>query len=301
MSRILITGASGLLGRELSNFLSSKKYEVVHLSRKAGDKKFETYNWDIVKGFIEKESLKDVDYIIHLAGAGIADRRWSKSRKEEIINSRIKSADLLFNEISKLPTKPKAFISASAIGYYGAVTGDKIFNEENYPGNDFLAEVCKLWENSSYQFNDIGVRTVQLRFGVILTANGGALKKMQIPIKLGLGSALGSGKQFIPWVHFYDVLNVIEKCITNETMLGPYNVVSPSFNTYNEFASTLAKVMNKPYFMPNVSSLILKLVLGEMSEIILEGSRISTQKLIDSGYSFQFSNLKNALSDLLKD
>jgi uncharacterized protein len=301
MSKILITGASGLLGTELSNFLSEKKYAVIHLTRSKRNDKYDSYTWDLSRGYIEKGALRDIDFIIHLAGAGIADKRWSDKRKKEIIDSRVNSAELLFSEIKKQKVKPKAVISASAIGYYGSITSDYIFSETDPAANDFLGTVCSQWEASTHRFNELGIRTVQLRFGVILSAKGGALKKMLIPTKLGFGSALGSGKQFIPWVHFYDVLTLIEKCITNETMLGPYNVVSPSFNTYNEFASTLAKVLNKPFFMPNVPSFLLKLTLGEMSQIVLEGSRISSQKLIDSGYCFQFPNLRYALSDLLKN
>lgn len=300
MSKILITGASGLIGTELSSFLSEKGYEIIHLSRNEKNGKYKSFQWDIDAGYLEKEALENVDHIIHLAGAGIADKRWTTKRKQEIIDSRVKSAELLFNEISKLDKKPKSFISASAVGYYGVVTSDKIYLESDKSGNDFVAEVCKLWESSTKQFSDIGIRTVQLRFGVILSPNGGALKKMLLPTKLGLGSALGSGKQYFPWIHISDAISAIEKCISDEDIKGAYNLVSPSTNDYNSFAKTLAQTLQKSYFAPNVPSFVLKLIFGEMANIILEGSRISPNKIISTGYKFQYPNLHDALSNLLQ-
>lgn len=299
MSKILITGASGLIGTELSNFLFELGHEIIHISRSNKDGKFKSYQWDIEKGYLQNGALDDVDHIIHLAGAGIADKRWTPKRKQEIIDSRVKSAELLFNKISKLDQKPKSFISASAVGYYGAVTSDEIFSESDKPGDDFVAKVCKLWEASTKQFSDIGIRTVQLRFGVVLSPNGGALKKMLLPTKLGIGSALGSGKQFFPWIHISDAISAIDKCISDDNMNGAYNLVSPSVYNYNDFAKILAEVLKKPYFMPNVPSFALKLIFGEMANIILEGSRVSPQKLIDSGFTFKYPNLKEALSNLL--
>ncbi len=298
MKKILITGATGLIGSELSIYLSNRNFEVTHLTRKRTDNKFKSFTWNIENNFIAKGALDNVDYIIHLAGAGIADKRWSEKRKQEIIESRVKSSELLFNSVNKLDRKPKAFISASAIGYYGAVTGNKVFTEENPPANDFLGTVCKLWESSSKKFESIGIRTVQLRLGVVLSSKGGALKKMMLPTKFGLGSALGSGKQFLLWVHINDVIQIFEKSIIDNNLTGPYNVVSPSYTTYNDFSRILAEVMNKPFFIPNVPSFLLKLVLGEMSQIILEGSRISSEKIINAGYNFKYPTLNEALKNL---
>lgn len=299
MERVLITGASGLIGSELSLSLSQKGFEVIHLSRRKSQSKYQTFLWDLKNSIIDKGALENIDYIVHLAGAGIADKRWTPKRKQEIIDSRVKSAELLYDEISKLDKKPKAFISASAIGYYGAVTSEKVFKEDDPPANDFQGKVCKLWEESSQQFERLGIRTVQLRFGVVLSGKGGALTKMLLPTKLGLGSALGTGKQFMPWIHIKDAIHIIEKAIKDEDIKGAYNVVSPSYVNNNEFTAALAKVLNKPLFMPKVPGWVLKLVLGEMSQIILEGSRISYQKIIDDGYKFKFSNLDEALKDIL--
>ncbi len=187
MQKILITGSSGLIGRSLANYLSSSEYEVRQLSRKKDYNKQHYYFWDLNSGIIEESALIGVDHIIHLAGAGIAKKRWTVKRKREIIDSRIKSTELLFNEVSKMNVKPKTFISASAIGFYGAATTNKIFSEDDEPCDDFLGEVCKQWESSSQKFAELGIRNVQLRFGVVLSAEGGALPKMTFPIKLGVG------------------------------------------------------------------------------------------------------------------
>lgn len=299
MSKILITGASGLIGKELSNLLSTKGHEIIHLSRTKKNGKFKSFKWDIKKRYLEEGALDEVDHIIHLAGAGIADGKWTTERKKEIIDSRVKSAELLYNSISKLDNKPKTFISASAIGYYGAVTSDKIFTESDPPGNDFQAEVCRQWEDAANPFSELGIRTIKLRFGVVLSPKGGALKKMITPTKLGIGSGLGTGKQYMAWIHISDLISIIEMCLTDKSIRSVYNLVSPSHVTYNEFAKTLAKVLRKPFIAPNVPSFILRLVFGEMSQIILEGSRVSSRKIIDSGYKFKYPELDKALVNLL--
>jgi uncharacterized protein (TIGR01777 family) len=300
MGKILITGASGLVGLALTQYLLENNFEIVHLSRsKKNNSSVPTFVWDIKRGYLEDGVFENISHIVHLAGAGIADQRWTEKRKQEIIDSRTKSAELLFNGVTKLNNKPDTFISASAIGYYGAITSDNIFIEEDKPADDFQGKVCKLWEKSADLFSDIGIRTVKLRFGVVLSVNGGALKKMLLPTKFGLGSALGSGKQFLPWVHINDVIKIISKSISDNKMQGPYNVVAPSFDTYDKFSSTLAHVLKKPYFLPNVPSFLLRLAFGEMSAIILKGSRISSEKLIKNGYKFQFDNLETALKNLV--
>lgn len=299
MKRVLITGASGLIGSALSKFLYKNNIEVVKLSRSKKKDSKNNFTWDIESGFIEKKALENTDHIIHLAGAGIGDKRWTPNRKKEIINSRVKSAELLYNEISKLDKKPVTFISASAVGYYGAKTLDTIFTEKDPPANDFQGNVCSLWEESSKQFDNLGIRTVQLRFGVVLSPNNGALRKMSIPIKFGIGSPYGNGRQYIPWIHIYDVINLILFCMNNEKIKGVYNSVSPSYVTNEKFLKLIAKVLNRPFIMPNIPAFLLKIILGRMSEVVLEGSRISSDKIIDAGYEFRSTELETALSDLL--
>jgi len=299
MSKILITGASGLIGRTLSDFLSLNNYEIIHVSRNKKTNKYQSFEWNLKDGYLESGALNNVGYIIHLAGAGIADKRWSNDRKNEIIKSRIKSTELLFNEVSKLEIKPKAFISASAIGFYGAKTTENIYAENDPAGNDFLSGVCKLWEESSKKFNDLNIRNIQMRLSVVLSAEGGALKKMILPTKLGIGSAIGSGKQYIPWIHIFDLMKIILKFIENDKLEGAYNLTSPTHTNYNNFAKSLAKILKKPFFMPNVPSFVLQLIFGEMSKMILEGSRISCEKIINDGYTFEYSELEDALHNLL--
>lgn len=299
MNKILITGASGLIGSELSDFLLQKNYEIVKLVRTKNNIP-NIFLWDIEKSFIENGALENIDYVIHLSGAGIGDKRWTEKRKKEIIDSRIKSTELLFNSFSKMKIKPKAIISASAVGYYGAITSDKTFNEDDPPANDFLGNVCKLWEDSVNKFDELGMRTVKLRLGVILSNNGGALKKMLLPVKLGMSSGLGNGNQYMPWIHIQDVLSIFLHCIENENINGAYNVTAPFSVTNKIFIKNLAQVFNKPFFMPNVPSFIMKLLFGEMSNIILYGSKVSSQKIIDAGYKFKFPELGMALLDLFK-
>lgn len=299
MEKVLITGSSGLIGKELDSFLTLQNYEVRKLSRKKEIDTKNIYNWDIEKGTIDLRAIEGIDHIIHLAGANIGERRWSNKRKAEIINSRVQSTQLLYTLVDKVKTRPKSIISASAVGYYGAMTSDKIFVETDKYGDDFLGSTCNLWENEVLKFESLGVRTVRLRFGVVLSSKGGALKKMLLPAKYGLGSGLGTGKQFLPWVHFQDVLNAIQLSLSLENVKEVFNVSAPEYTTYNEFSRTLSKVLERPYFMPNIPAWILKLIFGEMSEIILEGSRVSAQKLINSGFTFKYTSLQNALENLL--
>lgn len=299
MDNVIVTGGTGLIGRHLSKKLKKKGYNVALLSRNSnpgGD--IPVYLWDPDKNMIDPEAISAADYIIHLAGEGIGDKRWTKKRRVLILNSRIKTCGLLFNKVQESGTKLKAFISASGIGYYGAVTTDKIFSETDPPSGDFIGEVCRQWEISAERFEKSGIRTVKIRTGIVLTGKGGALARMTIPVKLGFGSALGSGRQFIPWIHIEDLCNIYIRAIEDSSLTGDYNAVAPEQKTNREFMRTLAKVFEKPFFFPAVPAFVMKILFGQMSMILLNGSRISESKIISAGYDFEFPDLEKALMDL---
>jgi len=300
MDKVLITGGTGLVGKHLSEKLKEKDYSVVLLSRKKNvETEISTYSWDLDKEEIQTGALESVDYIIHLAGANIGEKRWTAKRKKQIIDSRIKSSGLIYDKIKHKEIKPKAFISASAIGYYGAITAEKVFYETDLPASDFLGETCRLWEQSADKFKNSDTRVVKIRTGVVLAEQGGALSKMIVPVKLGFGSAIGSGKQYMPWIHIDDLCNIYIKAIEDIQMSGAYNAVAPQHTTNVEFTRALASILKKPFWFPAIPAFMLKMIFGEMAEMLLRGSRVSSEKIIKAGYKFKFANLQAALTDLL--
>jgi len=297
---VLITGGSGLIGRYLTSALLSEGYQVSHLSRKTNQfGKVRVFRWDPEKGILDPLALEGVDYIVHLAGANIGDKRWTKKRKNEIVNSRIKSAKLLYDTVFANDIKLKAFISASAVGYYGSVTSNKIFKEEDHSANDFLGNTCKRWEEGADLFQNAGIRTVKIRTAVVLEKSDSALAKMMIPAKFGFLVLTGSGRQYMPWIHINDVCNIYLKAIEDQNMSGSYNAVAPQHSTHNEFVRTLADIMNLPVLPVPVPSFILRTALGEMADVVLKGSRISSEKLINSGYFFSYPELRGALIEVM--
>jgi uncharacterized protein len=300
MATILITGGTGLVGRFLCKKLKDKGYSVAILGR-ASQKNGETptYSWDIDKNEIEKEAIESADYIIHLAGANIGDKRWTAKRKKIIIDSRVNTGRLIFDQIKTNKNRLKAFISASAIGYYGAITSDKIFSETDPPYGDFLGETCRQWEQLADNFEKLGIRTVKIRTGVVLTNQGGALAKIRMPINMGIGSAIGNGRQYMPWIHIDDLCGIYLKAIEDTEMSGAYNAIAPAHQTNRDFTKTLARILNKPFWFPNIPGIVMKIMLGEMSAILLKGSRVSSEKIIHAGYQFKFPDLESALVDLL--
>lgn len=297
METILITGGTGLIGKHLSSLLRKKGYKVTILSRSNSEAP-NSYYWDIEKGFIEEKAIIEADYIIHLTGAGIADSRWTKKRKKELVNSRVNSTKLLYQYIEKLNPNLKGFIAASGIGYYGAITSDKIFSEKDVVGKDFLATVCKLWEKESLKFDTINIRTVILRTGIVFSKKGGAYEKMSKPIKLGVGAALGSGKQYVPWIHISDLCNMYISAVENTKLHGIYNAVSLEHTTNKELTNCIAARLNTKIRFPNIPSFVLKTIFGKMAVILLEGSRVSSEKIIKTGFNFEFKTLKETLADL---
>jgi uncharacterized protein (TIGR01777 family) len=298
---VLITGGSGLIGKYLTSLLLAKGNTVSHLSRGRGfPGRVRVYTWNPEIEVLDPAVFNGIDYIIHLAGANIGSKRWTKVRKREITDSRVTSARVIHKTITDNNISLKAFISASAIGYYGAVTTERIFAESNPPSDDFLGTACRLWEESADLFEKSGIRTVKIRTGVVLEKSDSALSKFLGGARFGLFPILGGGKQYFPWIHIADLCNIYLKAIEDEKMTGPYNAVAPDHTDNISFMKTLALVMNKPFISPPVPSLFLRLAMGESSAVALKGSRVSSEKLISSGYKFIFPDLESALKDALK-
>lgn len=294
---ILITGGTGLVGTHLSKHLISKGYEVKHLSREPGkNPNIKTYLWDVEKGTIDKESIKDVDAIIHLAGAGIADKRWTESRKNLIIKSRTDSIKLIYQLLKTEEHQVKHIISASGIGYYSD-RGNEILTENSNPNSDFLAQSCILWENAVEEGKDLNLKITKFRTGVILDKNKGALPKLSMPVKLFVGSPLGNGKQWLSWIHIEDVINMYTFAIEQETT-GVFNMAAPKPVRNKEFVKTLAEVLDKPLWAPAVPEFVLKVILGEMSKAVIGSTYASADKIKNSGFTFKFPELRAALQDL---
>lgn len=297
---ILITGGTGMIGHRLTELLLAKGHKVSYLSRKKENlPKVEVLQWDIQKGYIEEGALEAADYVVHLAGAGIADKRWTDERKKEIIDSRIQPIELINSYLQKNNIQLKGFISASAIGIYGGDTGDIRLEENSELGNDFLAECTKLWEIHAKKMTNTA-RIVSVRIGIVLSEKGGALPKLVQPIRLGFGAALGSGKQFMSWIHVDDLCEIFVKALEDDTMQGPYNAVAPNPVTNQEMTSVAAQVLKKPLWLPNVPNFALKLVFGEMGIVVTGGNFVLNKRLSkETDFQYKFINIKEALNNLL--
>jgi hypothetical protein len=278
----------------------AKGHKVSYLSRKKEKlPNVEVFQWDIQKGYIEEGALEKADYVVHLAGAGIADKRWTDERKKEIIDSRIQPIELINKYLQEKNIQLKGFISASAIGIYGGNTGDLKLDESSVLGNDFLAECTKLWEINAKKVTN-AARIVSIRIGIVLSEKGGALPKLIQPIRLGFGAALGNGKQFMSWIHVDDLCGVFVKAIEDEKMQGAYNAVAPNPVTNQEMTSVAAEVLKKPLWLPNVPIFALKLVFGEMGIVISGGNFVLNKRLSqETNFQYKFTTIKDALSDLL--
>lgn len=300
MSKILITGGSGSLGVVISELLLKTGHQLVWLSREAGNYKGITkFKWDISKNYIDEKAFEGVESIIHLAGTPIADKRWTHEYKKQIIDSRVKSSELIFDYVSKNKFPIRTLVGSSAMGYYGAIQSEKLFLETDNAGADFLAETCLLWEKSYEPFINSGIRTSIIRTGVVLSKQHGAYAKMAPAFKLGLGAALASGKQYFPWIHINDIAAMFVYALLNQNISGIYNGVASELITNKEFSRQLAKSFNKPFFLPNVPAFILKLVMGEGSVMVTEGIKISNKKIKDTGFKFEFESAETALKSLV--
>jgi uncharacterized protein len=299
--KITIAGGTGFVGQALTKHLLKNNHEIIILSRKS----IETNRTDGIR-YVEWLSdssspiheLQDTDIFINLAGESINSGRWTVKRKEKILNSRLESVHALLAIINKLDTKPKALINASAIGIYGT-SFDKIFTEKDNHGfgNDFLADTVKQWEIEAGKASQLGIRTVFCRFGIILDKHQGALQKMAIPYQSFIGGPIGNGRQWMSWIHIEDVVQGISFIIENEKMDGPINFTAPKPVTMTEFGKTLARVLNRPHWLP-VPSFALRLLLGEMSTLVVDGQRVLPNKLLETGYQFKYSDLHLALKNI---
>jgi uncharacterized protein (TIGR01777 family) len=293
MAKILITGGTGLVGKRLTQLLVKRNHKVVILSRNPSLKN--EFKWDVSSNYIDEKALQDLEYVIHLAGAGIADKSWTTKRKKVIIDSRVETANLIFAKIKALNISLKGFISASGSNFYGAKTVAKIYTETDKAGNDFLGDVCQQWEQAAQQFSALNIPVTILRTGIVLSKKGGALEKMRTPII----SPLGSGKQYLSWIHIDDLCELYIQTI-EKNMIGIFNAVAPEYHTSKSFSKILAKNIKRPFLPIAVPGFLLKLVFGELAVILLKGSRLSPKKAETTGFQFKFETLSAALSNLFQ-
>lgn len=300
-NKVLIAGGSGLLGKRLTTLLKEKGYKVAHLSRsRSSEAGVKTFVWDPEQNSIESGAVESAHFIINLAGAGVADHRWTSAYKKVILKSRVDSTRLLYQELKSSGYIPKAFISASAVGYYGDDNGAHWLYESSPAGQDFLATVCKAWENEAEKVGELGIRQLTFRIGVVLSTEGGALPQLQLPVRLGLAAPVGSGNQYMSWIHIDDLCAMLIKSMEEEAMEGPYNAVAPEPETNERFMQILAEGMGKPYFAPRVPEFAIKLALGsERASIVIGSQRVSAEKIINAGFRFQYPSLRLALNELL--
>lgn len=297
--KILITGSTGLIGSALVPSLTSKGHEVIRLVRSTPKSGAAGVRWNPEQKYIDIAGLEGLDAVVHLAGENIAEGRWTEERKRRIRDSRVNGTRLLSEALAGLTAPPKTVLSASAIGYYGD-RGEEILREDSASGSDFLANVCREWEAATQPAAQKGMRVVNLRFGIVLSKDGGALAKMLPPFQLGAGGKFGSGKQYMSWVALDDVVGVVDYALNNESLSGPVNVVSPNPVTNLEFTKTLGQVLSRPTLFP-VPAFAARLVFGEMADALLLGSaRVEPARLRESGYIFQYPELKSALRHLIK-
>ncbi len=300
MATILITGGSGLIGKALSKRLLSEGHSVRILSRtpKTGSKIPEFF-WNVEKQEIDDKAFDGIDHVVHLAGIGIADKRWTDKRKQEVIDSRVDSMKLITNTINKKAIQLESFVGASAVGIYGMLTSNKIFTETDKGLPDFLSETCELWERSYDAVSINSNKTAIIRISVVLSKSGGALKRLLPLFKAGLGSAIGSGNQYMPWIHIDDLVSVFMDGLFKPDFKGVYNASASDHITNKLFSKELAKALHKPFFVPNVPAFAMKLVFGEMANVLLLGSRVSDKKLINTGFNFKYPTLKEALNEIV--
>ncbi|MBC7874468.1 MAG: TIGR01777 family protein [Ferruginibacter sp.] len=315
MPTVIITGGTGLVGRALGQALLEKGYHVIILTREVNKKPavtgFSYAAWNIEKQTIDKSAIAAADYIIHLAGAGVADKRWSNKRKQEILDSRVNSSKLLIKSLKEAPNKIKAVVGASAIGWYGSDlipnpsqqrgegSSFRPFEEHDPPAEDFLGQTCKKWEESTKPVTELGIRLVLFRTGIVVSRKGGALKEFIRPMKFGMAPILGTGTQIISWIHIDDLVSMYIAAIEKEELTGIYNAVAPHPVSNKELVLQLAKTRKKFFIPVHVPSFMLKLLLGEMSIEVLKSTTVSNAKISATGFIFRYPALGSALNQII--
>jgi len=308
MMRVLITGSNGLVGNALVSSLENAGHKVGRLMRSApieveSEHAKENENiilWDPEHGIIDKSLLEGYDAVVHLAGENIAEGRWDEAKKRRILESRVQGTELLSQTLAGLASPPKVLVCASAMGYFGE-QGSQIVTENSPNGSGFLAKVCCEWESATKAAEQRGIRVVKLRLGMVLTSRGGALARMLLPFKLGLGGILGDGHQYVSWVTLDDLIKIIPYCIENSSIVGPVNVGTPDPVTNLTFTKTLGTLLHRPTVF-SVPSWLARLAFGEMAEeLLLQSIRMKPEKLLESGYRFQYPHLPEALEHVLRD
>jgi len=298
MQTILIAGGTGLIGDRLSALLQQKGYTVRLLSRHP--KGAGQYAWDPAKGTLDETALEGVDAVINLAGAGIADGRWTAARKQLIIDSRVESARVLRNAFQKRNILPKTYLSASAIGYYGD-SGEQWMYEDTPPADDsFMVQCCVAWENAAEAIGALGIRTVIVRIGVVLAKDGGALPEFVKPLRFGLGAYFGNGQAWYSWIHLEDVCRVFIWALENQQIEGIFNAVAPNPARNKDLVKATAKAMRQPAIFAPAPPFALRLMLGEMSAVVLNSNRVSDEKLRAAGFGFSYPVLENALGEVFR-
>ena len=303
---VLITGGTGLVGNALANALIESGYTVIILSRSLSDKQtgenLSYALWDVEKQEIDTAAIQAADFIVHLAGAGVVAKKWTDAYKQEIVDSRTQSSQLIYKALKNNENKVKAIISASAIGWYGADTEPlKPFTENDAADNSFLGQTCKLWEDSIEPVTGLGKRLVKLRTGIVLSNDGGALAEFKKPIRFGVAGILGNGNQVVSWIHIDDLCRMFIAAIENEKMEGSYNAVAPQPVSNRMLTLTLAKAIHGKFYLPmHVPAFILKIMMGQRSIEVLKSTTVSGKKMLDTGFTFNFNNIESALANLTK-
>jgi uncharacterized protein (TIGR01777 family) len=304
MKTFAITGATGLIGSLLHEELTSQKQNVIVLTRNPSKVRENIpgtryFKWDVYDNSFWKQIMNEVDVVVHLAGAPIIEKRWTKKRKKVLYDSRVKSTQIIVDAIAQAKNKPNLLIVSSGVNYYGSNL-EETFTEESPAGDDFMANLARDWESAAAEVEKYGVRRVNLRTGMVLSSRGGALPKFQLPFKFFVGGVIGSGEQFISWIHEKDFIEIINFSVSNHELNGAVNAVAPQSVRMKEFCDTLGRVMNRACWT-KAPEFLIRLVLGEVSSVLLEGQNVYPKKLLDVGFKFRYGNLENALRSIISN